>query len=295
MTRTPALAREYIGVVGRSLARAITGRSGPVDPSVFERARAARLFWLIHTYRDWPKLETNLAALRHLYPESAALVISDGDPDPSIPPLCGRYGVGFRLGARLFAVEHGGEIVQRMLDEFLARDADILIKIDPDTALRRGFTRMPPAGARAIFGTIGTNETGDCEFIQGGCMIVPRRVAEEVTARRLLVSDRLKPPALEWAASAISTTRAAAGLTSIDQTFGWACRELAIPCVNHPEVFSRYLPSLVDLVTSLRLAVYHPRFERRDLARSNFYFGGIRSTIRRAWQRDQSATPPSRR
>jgi hypothetical protein len=279
MMQLLAAARDYASVVRRSAGRLITGRSGPADAAPWVAADPLRLLWYVHTYHDRLKLAPALAALRRLYPESTVLVVSDGDSDPLLAPICARYRGEFRLGARLFGVEHGGEIVQRMLEAFLAHDADVLIKIDPDTVVRRQLTLAPAAGSRAIAGTIETSHTTGRDFIQGGCIVIPRRSASEIVASRLLQSDRLKPPQLEWVVGEMSKARAASGLTSIDQTLGWACRQVGIACVNHPEVFSRYRPSLVDLITSQRLPIYHPRFELRHLADANFYFSGIRDAI----------------
>ena len=251
------------------------------------RADDVRIFWFIQTYRDLARLRKTLASLRKLYPESQVLVVSDGDPDPEIEELCNRHSAGFTLRPRLYGVEHGGELVQKTLEAFLFTYADVLIKIDPDTNVRRRFSRMPSRIDSSIYGTVESAGSGSNRIttIQGGCIVIPRQAAVLLASSSLLKSDRLRPPALEWAVDEVSIARAACGLTSSDQTLGWACRELGLLCKDHPEVFSRYRPSLVDTVTEGPVAVSHPRFEIGQLIEPNFYFSGFRAAVRDAMRK----------
>src|SRR5262249_37924240 len=145
-------------------------------------ADRARLCWFIQTSGDREELAHTLARLRQLYAESSVLVVSDGDPDPEIARACATCGAAFTLGERLFGVEHGGAPVQRMLDRFLTTDADILIKIDPDTDVRRRFTTLPDPSEEAVYGTVQSAGEGADRLvsIQGGCIIIPRRAAERL-------------------------------------------------------------------------------------------------------------------
>ena len=245
----------------------------PDPASAWPAPSDLRLLWWIQTYRDLPKLRPTLARLRALYPESDVVVISDGDPDPAIEPECRRHGARFIAGERLFGVAHGGVPVQRMLDAFLATTADILIKIDPDTHVRRRFSRLPPASDRSVYGTVQAagEGSGRITSIQGGCIVIPRAAAAAISQSRLLHSDRLKPPAVEWAVNEVLRDRVASGLTSYDWTIGWVCRALGIPSENHPEVFSRYRASIVDTLIERRAAVTHPRFEPKQLLNREYY------------------------
>jgi hypothetical protein len=124
-----------------------------------------------------------------------------------------------------------------------------------------------------VYGTV--QSAGDTAnrlvSIQGGCIIVPRCAAEQLASSALLLSERLRPPAIAWAVSAYSRARAAAGLTSYDWTLGWACRELGLPSRSHPEVFSRYRANVFDQLSFRRAAVVHPRFEWTQLLGPIFY------------------------
>jgi hypothetical protein len=236
-------------------------------------AERVRLCWFIQTCRDLGPLRRTLARLRSLYPESVVLVVSDGDADPAIARACAEHAAAFTLGERLFGVERGGAVVQRMLSAFLATDADVLIKIDPDTDVRSRFVSMPAPSNAAIYGTVQTARDGARALasIQGGCIVVPRQAAVVLTDGALLTSDRLRPPRLEWAVNAFSRARAASGLTSYDWTLGWACRELGLPAADHSEVFSRFRPNVFDTLSFRRAAVVHPRFEWQQVLGPVFY------------------------
>lgn len=233
----------------------------------------APLLWFVQTFRDLPKLRITLARLRTVYPRSDVLVISDGDANPEIEKTCARFGARYALREHLFGVESGGESVHQMLEAFLATDADMVIKIDPDTNIRRRFSFVPPATEAAIYGTVQTSGSGRDRLvsIQGGCVIIPRHAAALLVDSRLLKSDRLKPPQIAWAVNKLSLDRAALGLTSQDWTLGWACRELGLACKSHPEVYASHRRRLVDATRKWRMAVSHPRFELRHLMEPGFY------------------------
>lgn len=283
------VAREYLARAAASARRL----SVPADvvrlvPQDWVSADDVRILWFIQTYQDLSRLRVALAKLRTLYPESQVLVVSDGDPDPRVEQACRQHSAEFTLRPRLFAVEHGGEPAQRMLEAFLRTDADLLIKIDPDTDVRRRFSRMPPRTDTSLYGTVQVvgAKSNNLTSIQGGCIILPRHAAMLLANSALLESERLKPPALEWAVNAMSVARAASGLTSYDWTLGWACRELGIPSRDHPEVFSRYRPGLIDTLTDRWVAVSHPRFDIRQVTKATFYFGGLQAAIRDAMSRE---------
>ena len=282
LTVASRVMKTYFGSVRASLSSAI-GRTNADHTSAggWIAADQVSILWYIQTYRDLPRLRKALARVRASYPESQILVVSDGDPDPAIRETSDQYAAEYSLQPRLYGVEHGGELVQRILNAFLDTGAEVLLKIDPDTNVRRRFTVMPAPTERAVYGTV--QSIGSTHVsIQGGCMIVPRQAATLLVSSALLLSDRLKPPALEWAVDATAKARARSGLSSSDQTLGWACRELCLSCRNHPEVFSRYRPSLMDTVTQRRVAVYHPRFEIAHIANPDFYFSGLRHALRNA-------------
>ena len=285
--------RDYLARVRDSLTRLrIRPEASRNISDAWIHADGVRICWFVQTYRDLARLRRTLASLRKHYHESHVLVVSDGDPDVRIEQACSRYSAALTLRPRLFGVERGGEPVQQMLEAFLQTDADALIKIDPDTHVRRRFSVMPSRHDASLYGTVQSSgpDSNRIVSLQGGCIIIPRQAAILLARSKLLQSERLKPPALEWAASGGPAARLTSGLTSYDWTLGWACRELGLLSKDHPEVFSRYQPSLMDTVTERRVAVSHPRFEIRQLTNHRYYFRGLRAAAAQAMSREEAAT-----
>ena len=70
-------------------------------------------------------------------------MISDGDNDPRYERLSKRFNTDFISGERLYPVENGGRMLQRMLDTFLEQPSSYLMKLDTDTRIHRRFRFMP--------------------------------------------------------------------------------------------------------------------------------------------------------
>src|SRR4051794_3981297 len=56
-------------------------------------------------YRDHDDVVGCLGDLRRHYPTSRVVLRSDGDPDPRLPALAGRFDVDYRGESRLFGIE----------------------------------------------------------------------------------------------------------------------------------------------------------------------------------------------
>ncbi|MBI4402734.1 MAG: hypothetical protein HY537_01155 [Deltaproteobacteria bacterium] len=147
-----------------------------------------------------------------------------------------------------------------MLGLFLNNPTKHLIKIDPDTHVRKKFGVLPAFDDAIIAGCV--QQAGDKEkmitSVQGGCIIMTLKAAQVLFASKLLLSPALKAPCYEWVVE--KTLRARAfkhGLTSYDWTIGWACKQLKIPIIQHPETQSHW--ERVNLRAYLGAAVVHPR------------------------------------
>lgn len=196
--------------------------------------------------------------MRRCYNDSLIVIRFDGDLEPKQELELLRHDslVQILEEPELFPIDHGGMLCQRMLDLMLQSGAEIMIKIDPDTAVQAPFKWLPDAGECAIYGSV--QKSHGVESIQGGCIIFTRASAEKLYHSRLLESDRLKPPELAWMQNLIHRGYIE-GLSSIDWCLGWAGKQLAIPMRNHPEVLSvwRYHQLKVGLHL-WRAAVVHP-------------------------------------
>ena len=182
---------------------------------------------------------------------------SDGDPDPRFPLLASRNKIDFRREPRLFGIENGGAIIERMLELFLERPTRYLFKIDPDTVIHRRFKYLPVRSG--VFGTL------QCELetpsIQDGCMGFTRDAAEQILKSQRLRDSRLKEPARFIDDSPYFFRMAdranRCGLASFDWIVPWIAGELGIPIYAFDEVNSgwRQPPPNPDH----RYAVSHPR------------------------------------
>ncbi len=251
-----------------------------VDASELEPRRAdAHICWFLQTCGDASLLREALRRLRKVAPRDTVLVVSDGDDDPCLPALCAAAGARFVRGKRLFGVESGGLVVERMLDLFLATDAEHLIKIDPDTDVRRVFRRLPRRDRALVAGTLQATGTVETRLVsvQGGAILMTRLAAQRFKDSGLFCRTELKPPQIAWAVSDSTCERATSGLTSFDWTIGWAARRLGIQMLAHPEIHSVWKPSFLDHLVARGAAVSHPRLSWGRAGRDR---RGVRSLLR---------------
>jgi hypothetical protein len=209
------------------------------------------------TYNDLEATVDCLLDLRKHYPESRVILRSDGDPNPGLSSLASRNNVDFRLESRLFGIENGGTIIERMLELFFERPTRYLFKIDPDTVIHRRFNYLPVQSG--VFGTL------QCELetpsIQGGCMGFTRDAAEKILKSGWLRDSRLREPAKFINDSPyffrMADRAERCGLASFDWIVPWIASELGIPIYAFDEVNSgwRVPPPNPDD----RYAVTHPR------------------------------------
>jgi hypothetical protein len=203
-----------------------------------------------------------LRDLRKHYSTSRVILRSDGDSDPRFPILAKRNKVDFREELRLFGVENGGAVIERMLELFLEKPTRYLLKIDPDTVIHRRFQYLPVRSG--LFGTLqGGPETPS---IQGGCMGFTRDAAEQILQSRMLRDDRLRQPAksIDDSPYFVRMTRRAerCGLASFDWIIAWIAIELGIPMYPFDEVNSSWLQAPQN--PNPGYAVSHPRADSAD-------------------------------
>lgn len=111
------------------------------------------------------------------------LVHSDGE----ITPIQENGGTRFIPGKRIKGVKHGGQWTHRYLERYLETDRDILIKIDPDSKVKRAFCEFPESGD--IYGNC-YRSTNNKPYIQGGCIGFRREAAKRIVESRILL-DRM--------------------------------------------------------------------------------------------------------
>jgi hypothetical protein len=208
-------------------------------------------------YEDYEDAAQCLADLRRHYPRSRVVLRSDGDDDPRFRPLAERYGADFRGEPRLFGIENGGAVIERMLVIFLERPTPYLFKIDPDTVIHRRFKYLPARGG--LFGTLQLPHV--TPSVQGGCMGFTRDAAERILQSGMLRDGRLREPAKFIDDSPYFVRMAdrarRCGLASFDWMVPWVASELGIPIYSFDEVNSGWRQAPPN--PGLRYAVSHPR------------------------------------
>jgi hypothetical protein len=209
------------------------------------------------TYKDHDAAAECLADLRRHYPRSRVVLRSDGDPDPRLPILANRNDADFRGELRLFGIENGGAVIERMLVIFLEQPTRYLFKIDPDTVIHRRFKYLPVRGG--VFGTLQLER--EAPSVQGGCMGFTRDAAERILQSGMLRDSRLRDPASFINDSPYFVRMAhrarRCGLASFDWIVPWVAGELGISIYSFDEVNSGWQQAPPN--PDRRYAVSHPR------------------------------------
>jgi hypothetical protein len=209
------------------------------------------------TYKNYEATAECLMDLRKHYPVSRVILRSDGDKDPQLPILAKRYQVDFRSEERLFDIENGGAVIERMLMIFFEQPTRYLLKIDPDTVIHRRFKYLPVHNG--LYGTLQTQV--ESPSIQGGCMGFTQDAARQILQSEMLRDSRLREPHNYIKESPYFFRMAdranRCGLASFDWIVPWIASSLGIPMYAFDEVNSGWQmapPNPDDCY-----AVTHPR------------------------------------
>jgi len=224
---------------------------------LFTNFKDDHLTFFALTYENYEATAECLMDLRKHYPSSRVILRSDGDTNPQLPILAERYRVDFRGEGRLFGIQNGGAIIERMLMLFCERPTSYLLKIDPDTVIHRRFKYLPVRNG--LFGTLQTEE--ESPSIQGGCMGFTREAVEQILQSEMLRDSRLKEPhnfindSPYFFRMADRANRC--GLASFDWIVPWIASALGIPMYAFDEVNSGW--QMAPPNPDQRYAVTHPR------------------------------------
>ena len=217
------------------------------------------LTFFTQVYKNYDATTECLGDLRKHYPASRVILRSDGDPDQRFPALAERNEAEFRGELRLFGIENGGAVIERMLVLFLEKPTRYLFKIDPDTVIHRRFLYLPVRSG--LFGTLQT--VPETPSIQGGCVGLTRDAAEQILQSVMLRDSRLREPAkfINHSPYFVRMTDRAnrCGLASFDWIMPWVASELGIPIYPFDEVNSGWRQAPQN--PNRRYAVTHPRAE----------------------------------
>jgi len=91
------------------------------------------LTFFLGLYQDQKRAEPMLAMLRKFYPESTLIIRSDGDSNPLNADLAKQFDAHYFEEERLYPIENGGAMANRILELFLDHPSRYLFKMDTDT------------------------------------------------------------------------------------------------------------------------------------------------------------------
>jgi hypothetical protein len=95
-------------------------------------------------YQEWHLATRLVHLLKKHYPDATVIAIADGTHNSDFDRLCQDLGIIYKCDRRLKLPQHGGLWMLRLFQAFLdLTDADIQIKLDPDTLLWRKFAFYP--------------------------------------------------------------------------------------------------------------------------------------------------------
>ncbi|MEM8737604.1 MAG: hypothetical protein AAGG38_03890 [Planctomycetota bacterium] len=220
------------------------------------------LTFYLQVYRDPRQARWCLTQLRKVYPGARVLIISDGDDRPEWLSIARKYRAQYVAGQRLYSTEHGGRMIQRMLELYAENPTAYLIKIDTDTWTHRRLKPLPTGCS--VFGTLEWSTWGGGEplgypNVQGGFVGYTRAAAMLIRSSKLLISTRLKDYAGTYADVEDIRKRAEKGMVSSDFLTRYACRCLGIESVEFDDVKSRYRGWVPE--TQGQFAFTHPHKE----------------------------------
>jgi hypothetical protein len=196
--------------------------------------------FVIRGHRDERQAVWALYRLRKSYPDSRVVLISDGDDRPVWNFLANRYNLEYVAGECLYPIENNGKLCQRTFEVFLKDPADYLLKIDTDTWVWEPLTYWP--SHRGLFGTVQQSHT--LISIQGGCIGFTRETVEELYASKVMLDDRISKNQELWRPKIPKQFQnkvySKKNMVIEDWLFGWAAKELDMPCYGHPEIKSMW-------------------------------------------------------
>lgn len=146
-----------------------------------------QIAFVFGVYNEWSLASRLVNQIRTLYPQAPAIAICDGTFNADFAQLCDLKGISFIASDRIKLPQFGGAWSQRLFTEFLKTDADILIKLDPDTYLWRCFTSFPDTD---WFGTQANKYL--YPYPRGGCVGFRRKCIERFIASNLLGHPKYK-------------------------------------------------------------------------------------------------------
>lgn len=197
------------------------------------------------------QLQWCLSNLRNAYPHVPVFVISDGLEQEGIRKVAKKYKAGFEVYHRLkHPITMGGLWWYRFACVALTMDCDWIIKIDPDTFIRRPLIFFPACG---VFGNL-LNRGKDDEHIQGGCMGI--NVAFLSKIMHVFIDPELQNP-WQWCPEGWMENFKSIDEVSTDFLMMWALKNFSNDYTHSPEM-ATYFKFIPPEIIPYLYAASHP-------------------------------------
>ena len=218
-----------------------------------------KIAFFLGVYKDQDRAKNTIQSLRFFYPLASIISIADGVKNADYSQFCFEHGINYWVGERFKLMQFGGAWTARFLAAMLYQtNADVLIKIDPDSGIHSPLdvSGFPDAD---LFGNIRT--TGGRAHIQGGFIAFRRTAAEALLNSKLLGSakycchsysyPRFQLPYLQEGEESSSEW-----LTCEDVILYDAAHELGLTIADFDQVCCHYRSCPLDAPS--RYAITHP-------------------------------------
>jgi hypothetical protein len=258
----PKLGERHVPIHSRTLSRwTIAGRERLFPAKRLPAPEDGQLVFLMPVFRDGEIAFQCLEALRRCYPTSRVVVLSDGDDSFPGDEARERFSCEYVLGDNLYSAEHGGRMIQRMLDLYAEKPAQGFVRLDSDARMDRPFAYWPQSDG--VYGAIGKSGTA-----QGGCILMTHGAAEKLRLSEVFLSPRLQDGRASWgrySTKANLQKKIAQKRIAYDKVLHWGCVEAGVPVRPYDEIFSVWKPdasaSAIIAGNTGEYAVVHPTRE----------------------------------
>lgn len=213
--------------------------------------------FLINLYKTLD-LESCLSDLRRAYPNSPVCLIADGDGG-DYSALARKFDCHYIESVRLKNIG-GGFWTERFLTWFaIEGSTEFLIKIDPDTAIARPLTVIPPTVG--LFGFDYHKAKGRSgASVHGGAQGFSRDAVYKILDSDLLKHPRYQQQHRFWYNSNKHKLSFQDGILT---DLIWL---LSLPVFDHPEIYCDWLTPPEN---PERWAIYHPYYQKTNFPLSS--------------------------
>lgn len=212
-----------------------------------------KISFFMSVYDQLHDADLALGSIRRHYPQARIMLFSCGD-HAGFDGLSKRFGAEAIHTPNLHLSFYGGKIWTRILECFLQKPTEHLVKVDPDTRCHRMIDKLPPW--ECVWGHLQTCEPEGYSHIQGGC-----KGTGVLAAYKLLDSGAFDDPALSDPSTYCGPERLAnlreTGLSCEDRYTQKVYEKVGVKIRHCDEIYSIFRGTMPRQLES-RYAFTHP-------------------------------------